>query len=135
MRGRTHCAEVCTSGTDPLSADSDGDGVADGKEIHGYEVKVIIPQADGTNKGVTKVLHGDPLTPYRSIDGTLMDTDGDDIPEVVEAWFSKNSICFYSEEFKDMSGASLYDEYSWAIRYFWTGIRGTARSMAVPHVR
>ena len=30
-------------GTDPLNPDSNGDPVADGKEVHGYEVKVIIP--------------------------------------------------------------------------------------------
>ncbi len=121
--GLTDYEEMNVYGTDPLNPDTDGDSVADGKEIEGYEVKVIIPQPDGTQEEVTKVLHGDPLTPYRSIDGALMDTDEDGIPDVVEAWFAQANWTWsrsdlhasFMENLTAANADYLYPDYIWYV--------------------
>jgi|GEM_PF-2369051 len=121
--GLTDYEEMNVYGTDPLNPDTDGDSVSDGKEIEGYEVKVIIPQPDGTQEEVTKVLHGDPLTPYRSIDGALMDADEDGIPDVVEAWFAQANWTWsrsdlhasFMENLSAANAAHLYPDYIWYV--------------------
>ena len=64
-----------TAGTDPLNADTDGDGLLDGLEIG-----LVAPQGDDTNLGIFVA----DLDPGTTTDPTLFDTDGDGLDDVFE---------------------------------------------------
>lgn len=72
-------------GTDCLSTDTDGDGATDGQEVFGYTV-IIAWYESGELETEEKTVYGDPLKKFLESDGTtLMDVDGDTIPDRDEA--------------------------------------------------
>ncbi len=125
-----------------LNPDVDGDNITDGKEINGYEVKIITGwKSDGTPISEMRYISPDeldPLIPYRNSTGVLLDTDKDGIPDVVESWFSNSSIATssaYQNEFKSRFGDDLFNQYSWVIDYFKTVKREQNESAAEQWLR
>ncbi len=79
--------------------DVDGDGIPDGKEIKGYEVKIIVGwKSDGTPISRMRFISPselNPLTPYKNKTGVWTDTDQDGIPDIVESMLSNRSRWSY----------------------------------------
>ncbi len=113
--------------------DVDGDNITDGKEINGYEVKIITGwKSDGTPISVMRDISPDELDPlipygYNSSDGFhWSDVDSDGIPDAVEAKLSNASyfLAFYNFTHKDdwMSEyrLALWNEYNWSIAYYFS---------------
>ncbi len=113
--------------------DVDGDNITDGKEINGYEVKIITGwKSDSTP--ISEMRHItpselDPLIPYgyNSSDGLhWSDVDSDGIPDVVEAMLSNSSyfLAFYNfthnEDWMYGYRLALWHEYSWTIAYYFS---------------
>jgi len=112
--------------------DVDNDSIPDGKEIHGYEVKIITGwKSDGTPISEMRTVDSpylDPLIPYgyNSTEGMeWSDVDDDGIPDVVENLLSNSSrfLDFYNFTHKDdwMKDyrLALWENYSWAIAYYF----------------
>ncbi len=116
-----------------LNPDVDRDNITDGKEIKGYEVKIITGwKSDGTPIGVMRDISPDELDPlipygYNSSDGFhWSDVDSDGIPDVVEAMLSNASyfLSFYNFTHKDdwmkEEREKLWDDYNWTISYYFS---------------
>jgi len=112
--------------------DVDNDSIPDGKEINGYEVKIITGwKSDGTPISEMRTVDSpylDPLIPYgyNSTEGMeWSDVDDDGIPDVVENLLSNSSrfLDFYNFTHKDdwMKDyrLALWENYSWAIAYYF----------------
>ncbi len=72
--------------------DVDKDNVTDGKEIKGWKVKIIVDY-DEENNPISKevTLYGDPLAAYKDPEVNYIDSDDDNIPDIVESLLSNNS--------------------------------------------
>jgi len=110
--------------------DVDKDNVTDGKEIKGWTVKIIVDY-DEQNNPISKevTLYGDPLAPYREPrkeDGELgdyIDSDEDNIPDIVESLLSNNStFAKFARLFADPNSEyyDLWTSYNWTIAYFFS---------------
>jgi hypothetical protein len=65
------------AGTDPLNADTDGDGVPDGVQVASGHPENLDPDGDGLSTALERLLGTDPYNP---------DTDGDGIADGVDAY-------------------------------------------------
>ena len=103
-----------------LNPDVDRDNITDGKEINGYDVKIITGwKSDGTPISEMRYISPtelDPLMPYANSTGVWTDTDGDGIPDVVEAMLSNTSYW----RFLVVEYPLLWAQYSWAAKYYDT---------------
>ncbi len=100
--------------------DVDGDNITDGKEIKGYDVKIITGwKSDGTPISEMRYISPkelDPLTPYANSTGVWLDTDKDGIPDIAESMLSNRSLWSkFRTEYSE-----LWNNYSWVPSYFWT---------------
>lgn len=68
-------------GLDPLDPDTDGDSYSYGHEENGYETAYI---TDAGGEHTRELNDADPLTAYKR-NGELIDTDYDNIPDIIEA--------------------------------------------------
>ncbi len=106
--------------------DVDNDSIPDGKEIKGWTVKIIVgydEENNPTSKDVT--LYGDPLAAYRALrkeDGSLgdyIDSDDDNIPDIVESLLSNNSTFVKFADWALNNDLEAWNDYSWCIAYFY----------------
>ncbi|MEM3567463.1 MAG: hypothetical protein QXS83_02715, partial [Thermoplasmata archaeon] len=69
--------------------DVDGDSITDYQEVYGYTIRVITCwDENGTPLSSESIMYGDPLGAYKRCDGGWTDTDSDNIPDIVEIYFS-----------------------------------------------
>ncbi|MGC8913787.1 MAG: hypothetical protein ACP5LE_07710, partial [Thermoplasmata archaeon] len=69
--------------------DVDGDSITDYQEVKGYNVRIItVWDENGTPVYSDREMHGDPLSAYKQPSGAWTDTDSDNIPDIVEIYFS-----------------------------------------------
>jgi hypothetical protein len=66
------------AGTNPLKADTDGDGLSDGAEVNTTHTNPLAPDSDGDG-----LSDGDELNKYRT-NPLLADSDGDGFPDALE---------------------------------------------------
>ena len=104
--------------------DVDKDNVTDGKEINGWTVKIIVDY-DEDNNPISKdvALYGDPLAAYKDPEGNYIDSDEDNIPDIVESLLSNNStFAKFARLFADPTSEyyDLWTSYNWTIAYFFS---------------
>jgi len=104
--------------------DVDKDNVTDGKEINGWTVKIIVGY-DEQNNPISKdvTLYGDPLAAYKDPEGNYIDSDEDNIPDIVESLLSNNStFAKFARLFADPTSEyyDLWTSYNWTIAYFFS---------------
>ena len=82
---------------------------------------------DEENRPISKevTLYGDPLAAYKNKTGAYIDSDEDNIPDVVESLLSNNSTFLkFAKMFADPNSAyynkSLWENYSWCIAYLYS---------------
>ena len=101
--------------------DVDKDNVTDGKEINGWKVKIITGYTSD-NKPISKevTLYGDPLLPYRDPDGNYIDSDEDNIPDIVESLLGNNSTFRKFARWALNNEPEIWEDYYWTIAYFYS---------------
>ncbi len=68
-------------------------------------------------------IYGDPLAPYKNRTGAYIDSDEDNIPDIVESLLSNNSTFVkFAQLFwpEDSEYHDLWDSYYWCIAYFYS---------------
>ncbi len=76
--------ERSTAGFNPLNPDTDNDTIQDGKEKDGYTAKYFYREGGETKNTTRTIDDADPLTAYKNDDGDWIDSDTDNIPDVIE---------------------------------------------------
>jgi hypothetical protein len=102
--------------TDPLSADTDYDGVSDYDEINGYSVTLKYPESGPPNL----VVRSNPLSP---------DSDGDGVSDGIEVDLGLNPQQPDASKFRDTDKDGLVDyeeDLGWDVTYF--GVSSTVGS-------
>jgi len=70
-------------------------------------------------------LHNNSLTLYKNETGAYIDSDEDNIPDIVESLLSNNSTfakfaSLFADPTSEYYNASLWENYSWCIAYFYS---------------
>ncbi|MGC9061138.1 MAG: hypothetical protein ACP5JR_07925, partial [Thermoplasmata archaeon] len=103
--------------------DVDGDSITDYQEVHGYTVKVITGWDNtGTPISVERKMYGDPLSAYKQPSGAWTDTDSDNIPDIVEIYFSNttniDNNTMWNAYTTNSETSSVFLRYSWCRDYY-----------------
>jgi len=115
-----------TAGKYMNNPDVDGDGITDYQEVYGYTVKVATSfDQNGNPIMQEKTMYGDPLLAYgqgKDSQGNPIwtDTDGDNIPDIVEVYFSNTTNIDNNATWEHIK--SLYPgigSYQWCREYYW----------------
>ena len=117
--------------------DVDGDGITDYQEVYGYTVKVATSfDQNGNPIMQEKTMYGDPLLAYaqgKDSQGNTIwtDTDGDNIPDIVEVYFSNTTNIDNNATWEHIirTGFPWLANYQWCREYYWA-LNGSDSSKA-----
>ena len=94
----------------------DGNSITDYQEVHGYKVNVATSfNSQGNPIMREKLMFGNPLQAYKQTDGSWTDTDEDNIPDIVEIYFS--NVTRIENEPVPISDYQFAKDYYFKIKY------------------
>ncbi|MGC8913880.1 MAG: hypothetical protein ACP5LE_08190, partial [Thermoplasmata archaeon] len=104
---------------------------ADYLECHGYRVNVALTfDSQGNPIMREKIMFGNPLQLYKQPSGAWTDTDTDNIPDIVEIYFSNTTNIDNNTTWAQMCQRySGLANYQWCREYYWS-INGSDASKA-----
>jgi len=113
INNKTIAAQYCQT------PDIDGDGITDYQEVYGYTVMTVRSWIDEKPYTSEWTMYGDPLQAYKQTDGKWTDTDADNIPDIVEIYFS-NTTWIDNETLwqKMIVSNGLAGRYGWCREYY-----------------